>query len=81
MPDFEIVSVEEAKRRTATSHRGQYVQEYAWYIQQLGKGQAGKLHLLASEKPATIQRRLAVAAQMLGIPLIDPEADVRPWQI
>jgi hypothetical protein len=36
--------------------------QYAEYIQQLPKGQAGKLHPVEKENPATIQRRLGVAA-------------------
>jgi hypothetical protein len=43
-----------------------FINEYADYIQQLPQGQAGKLHPVENEKPATIRRRLAVAAKALG---------------
>jgi hypothetical protein len=70
MPDFTIISVQEAQLRTLSGRQAQYINEYATYIQQLGEGQAGKLHLSEDEKPATIRRRLAVAAQALGTKLV-----------
>jgi hypothetical protein len=69
MPDFEIVSVEEAQSRTIPGRRGTFLNEYAAYIKELTPGQAGKLHILEQEKPATIRRRLVVAAKALGVPL------------
>jgi hypothetical protein len=70
MPDFEIVSLNEAQFRTIPGRQGRFMNEYADYIQQLPQGQAGKLHPVENEKPATIRRRLASAAQALGKNLI-----------
>jgi len=70
MPEFDIVSVQEATLRTATPRQGHYLQEYASYIQQLPQGQAGKLHLRKNENPTTIRKRLVLAAQALGINLV-----------
>jgi hypothetical protein len=69
MPDFAVVSVQEAQLQTLSGRQRQYLNEYAGYIQQLSQGKAGKLHVEEDEKPTTIRRRLVVAAQMLGIPL------------
>jgi hypothetical protein len=69
MPDFEIVSVEEAQSMTIPGRRGRFLNEYAAYIKELTPGQAGKLHILEQEKPATIRRRLVVVAKALGVPL------------
>jgi hypothetical protein len=70
MPDLEIVSMQEAQLRTIPERQRSYINEYAGYIQQLPTEQAGKLHVLEQENPLTIRRRLAVAAQALGTPLI-----------
>jgi hypothetical protein len=69
MPEFEIVSVKEATLRTTTPRQGHYLQEHASYIQQIPQGQAGKLHLVENENPATIRKRLVLAAQALDITL------------
>jgi hypothetical protein len=69
MPDFEIVSVEEAQSMTIPGRRGRFLNEYAAYIKELTPGQAGKLHILEQEKPATIRRRLVVVAKALSVPL------------
>jgi hypothetical protein len=63
MPDFATVSVQEATQ-------GKFINEYVGYIQQLPPGQAGRLHLVENEKPATVRRRLTLAAHALGINLI-----------
>jgi hypothetical protein len=70
MPEFEIVSVKEARLRTTSGRQGKYLNEYADYIQQLPLGQAGKLHPEGNEKPATLRRRLVIAAQVLSINLV-----------
>jgi hypothetical protein len=70
MPEFETISLEEAKLVSASGSRGKTVQEYASYIQQLSDEQAGKLHLLEQENPTTIRKRLGLAAQALGINLV-----------
>ena len=70
MPEFTTVSVQEAKVRTLVGRQRTFMNEYADYIQQLPRGQAGKLRVDEQEKPMTLRRRLAVASQALGIPLI-----------
>jgi hypothetical protein len=70
MPEFTTVSVDEAKLRTIPGRQGTFMNEYVDYIQQLPKGQAGKLHVLESENPLTIRRRLITAAKAVAIPLI-----------
>jgi hypothetical protein len=70
MPDFETVSVQEAKLRTIRGRQGKFMNEYVDYIQQLSQGQAGKLSSLENENPLTIRRRLVAAAQTLGSNLI-----------
>jgi hypothetical protein len=82
MPDFEIVSMKEAKLGISSGQQGKFMNEYAQYIQQLPKGQAGKLHSSESENPLTIRRRLVTAAKSLGIPLIIKRSgsDVYFWQ-
>jgi hypothetical protein len=70
MPDFETVSMKEAKLRTISGRQRKYLNEYADYIHQLPTGQAGKLHPEGNEKPATLRHRLVIAAQVLGINLV-----------
>jgi hypothetical protein len=70
MPEFTTVSVQEAVVRTIPGRQGRYLNECIEYIQQVPSGQAGKLHPVEREKPFTIRRWLARAAQTLGIPLI-----------
>jgi hypothetical protein len=69
MPEFTTVSVQEAQVRTIPGRQGTFINEYADYIQQLPIGQAGRLRIGEEEKPATIRRRLATAAQAMHIPL------------
>jgi hypothetical protein len=82
MPEFTTVSVQEAMVRTIPGRQGKYLNECIDYIQQVPSGQAGKLHVLAHEKPFTIRRWLARAAQTLGIPLIIKRSgeDVYFWR-
>jgi hypothetical protein len=70
MPEFTSISVQEAQIRTIPGRQGKFINEYADYIQQLARGQAGRLRIGESENPLTIRRRLAVAAQTLGVNLI-----------
>jgi hypothetical protein len=82
MPDFTIVSVEDAKVKTIPVRQRTYMNEYAGYIQQLSHGKAGKLHQKEDEKLTTIRRRLVVAAQTLGITLVIKRsgADIYFWK-
>jgi hypothetical protein len=70
MPEFTTVSVTEAQLQTTSGRQKMYLHEYVDYIHKLPTGQAGRLTIGESEKPGTIRRRLFVAAQTLGIPLI-----------
>ena len=45
MPEFTTVSVTEAQLRTTPGRQGQFINEYADYIQQVPQGQAGKLRI------------------------------------
>ena len=69
MPEFTTVSVQEAMVRTIPGRQGTYMNEYVAYIQQLPKGQAGRLRIGEEEKHTTIRRRLVSAAKALAIPL------------
>ena len=67
MPKLDIVSVEEAKAKSATrGKRAQILQEYLDYIDQLKSGQAGRLVAGAGETTATLRRRLGDAARAAG---------------
>jgi hypothetical protein len=70
MPEFTTVSVTEAQLRTLSGRQRQYLNEYAEYIQQVPKGQAGRLKAGESENPLTVRRRLVSAATAMNIPLI-----------
>ena len=70
MPEFTTVSRQEAMLQTTSGRQKRYLHEYIDYITNLPKGEAGKLSTGAEETPATIRRRLGVAAKTLGIPLI-----------
>jgi hypothetical protein len=82
MPEFTTVSVTEAKLRTTSGRQKTFLDDYVTYIQQLPKGQAGRLRIGESENPLTIRRRIAVAAQTLGITLIIKRSgnDVYFWR-
>jgi len=70
VPEFTTVSVQEAQIRTIPCRQGQFINEYAEYIQKLSSGQAGRLRAGESENPLTVRRRLVSAAKVLGINLI-----------
>lgn len=66
MPNFELVSLEEAMMKSATGRQAQIAKEYLNYVQQLKGGQAGKLQAAEGEKVAAIRRRLGIAAKLAG---------------
>ncbi len=67
MPQFELVSREDAEARTASpGKRTQIVQEYLGYITQLQEGQSGKLEPSPGETVATVRRRLGTAVKVSG---------------
>jgi hypothetical protein len=70
MPEFEIVSVQDARAKTMPSRQRAYLNEYAGFIKQLSERQAGKLHPEPHEKLTTIRRRLDTAAKTLGVTLV-----------
>ena len=82
MPEFTTVSRQEAMLQTSSGRQKRYLDEYIDYITNLPKGQAGRLRIGAEETPATIRRRLGVAAKTLGIPLIIKRSgtDVYFWR-
>jgi hypothetical protein len=82
MPEFTTVSVTEAKLRTTSGRQKTFLDDYVTYIQQLPKGQAGRLRIKEQENAFTIRRRLGVAAQTLDINLIIKRSgnDVYFWR-
>ena len=66
MPSFERVPLAEAKMRTASGKRAQIIQEYVVYIEQLGRGEAGRLQASEGESLAAVRRRLGAAAKASG---------------
>ena len=67
MPKFDVVPLEEVRVRSASEgKRAQMLQEYRGYIDQLTKGQAGRLVASAGETTATVRRRLGDAARAAG---------------
>jgi hypothetical protein len=70
MPEFTTVLVQEAQLRTIPGRQGQFINEYADYIQQLPQGQAGKLSIGEDEKHTAIRHRLATTAKAMNINLI-----------
>ncbi len=64
MPEFEVVSLNQAKIESASGRRLELVKEYLPYIEKLGEDQAGKLQPIKGEKVTTIKRRLNDAARL-----------------
>ena len=69
MPTFDIVSVGEAKSRSASGKRAELLQEYIGYIQRVAPGEAGRLTVSEGETTQAIRRRLGAAAEALGTSL------------
>ncbi len=65
MPRFDRVPLGEAKMKTASGKRAQIIAEYVRYIEQLGKGEAGRLQAAEGEPITTVRRRLGAAARQL----------------
>ncbi len=67
MPKLDVIPIEEARMKTASGgKRAQILKEYLGYIDQLAKGQAGRLVANADETAATVRRRLGDAARAAG---------------
>jgi hypothetical protein len=66
MPQFEVLSRQEAMMNSSTGKRSQVIQEYAAYIARLGRDEAGKITPSEGESIATIRRRLGTAVRNSG---------------
>ena len=66
MPRFNIISIGEARAKSATGKRAALLQEYIGYIQRVAPGEAGELEATEGETTQAIRRRLTAAAQALG---------------
>ena len=64
MPTFQLVSLADAEINSATGKRAQIIREYLGYIDQLPKGQAGKLVATEGETAGAVRRRLGAAAKV-----------------
>ncbi len=70
MPQFEILSLEQAMIKSATGRQAMIAREYLAYIQQLSEGQAGMLQASEGETLASVRRRLGAAAKLGGKDLV-----------
>ena len=75
MPNFALISADEAALKTATGKRAQIAKEYLGYIEQLGPGQAGTLSPAEGETIGAIRRRVGAAAKLAGKDLIIKRVD------
>ena len=66
MPTFSLVSIGEARAKTATGKRAALLQEYVGYVQSVAPGEAGMLKVGEGETTQGIRRRLTAAADVLG---------------
>ena len=66
MPQFETLSMEEAKRRTAPARRAKIREEYLRFIEALKPGTAGRLEPGEGETVSAVRRRLGLAAKAGG---------------
>ena len=70
MPNFEVLSQNEAQMQSATGKRAQVMREYLGYIERLGTREAGRLTASEGETTAAIGRRLGAAAKLAGQNLV-----------
>ncbi len=75
MPEFEIVSLNQALTESASGRRLELVKEYLPYIERLGEGQAGRLRPAEGEKISTVKRRLNDAARLVNKKLVVKKAN------
>ena len=66
MPEFEVISRQEAMARSDTGKRSQIIREYVEYVESLGPDQAGRITLSPGETVATVHRRLGAAIKATG---------------
>ncbi len=81
MPQFELLSAQEAAVRSSQSKRSKAIAEYIDYINRLGKDQAGRLSPASGESVIQVRRRLGAAAKALGrdITIKRVEEDIYFW--
>ena len=70
MPNFEMVSLAEAEMKSATGRRAEITREYLGYIDQLQRGEAGRLEASEGESISAVRRRLGAAAKVAGKELV-----------
>ncbi len=70
MPRFETVPVNEALVKTASRQQAEILKEYLAYIEQLKRGEAGKLQAAEGETVKAVSRRLGTAAKLSGKDLV-----------
>ena len=70
MPEFELVSQAEASLNVSSGRRAETLKDYVGYIQQLSKGQAGKLQASEGESLRAVRRRLGDAGRLMGKDLV-----------
>ena len=71
MPNFDLVPLDEAVKKSATTgKRARIIAEYLRYIDQLKGGQAGKLRAAEGETIAAVRRRLGQEAKQMGKDLV-----------
>ena len=66
MPNFELLSKQDAQLALMTGKRAEQLKEYVGYIQERQSDQVGKLTPGDGETTAAIRRRLGAAAEILG---------------
>ena len=82
MPEFELVSRQEATARSDTGKRSQIIQEYVEHVQLLGPDQAGRITLSPGDTMATVRRRLGAAIKATGknVQIKRVGADIYFWE-
>ena len=82
MPEFELVSRQEAMARSDTGKRSQIIREYVEHVQLLGPDQAGRITLSPGETMATVRRRLGAAIKATGknVRIRRAGADIYFWE-
>ena len=66
MPEFEVVTREEATARSDTGKRSQILREYVEHVESLVPDQAGRITLSPGETIPTVRRRLGAAIKATG---------------
>ena len=75
MPQFEVLSISEARANSVTGKQAQLLQEYISYVESVPSGQAGKLVAGPGETTNALRRRLGKAAKAVGKRLKITRAD------